>query len=157
MKIGKKNLILNEIGAQMEECIFCNIIDKKSKAYIVYEDENTIAFLDISPVFLGHTLIVPKKHYVTVMEAPKEVLESIADDVKFISEAVMKATGSEGIMVVNNNIVSQLVHHLHVHIIPRNFGDKFSYPRGPRRRYTEEHMNEIKEKIKSEIATIKNN
>ena len=44
----------------MEECIFCNIIDKKSKAYVVYEDENTIAFLDISPVFLGHTLIVPK-------------------------------------------------------------------------------------------------
>lgn len=135
----------------MDKCIFCEIADKKSKAYIVYEDEFTIAFLDINPIKLGHTLIVPKEHYVTIMEIPKETLEKVADDIGFISKAVMKATECEGIMVVNNNIVSQLVHHLHVHIIPRMFGDHMCYPRVPRRRYTEEHMQEIADKIKEEI------
>ena len=115
------------------DCPFCDIVSGKSEALWVYEDDACVAFLDMRPLFPGHTLVVPREHHETLMDLPGRLVEPLFDNVRLLSSAVMSATGSEGIYVAINNRVSQSVPHLHVHIVPRNKGDGlkgFFWPRG---------------------------
>ena len=104
----------------MSECIFCQIIRKETTASIVYEDDQVAAFLSNHPVNIGHTLIVPKKHYENIYEIPEEQAAYLFEIVKKIATAVKDATGIEGIRIVQNNgkDAGQVVFHLHVHVIP---------------------------------------
>lgn len=102
------------------DCVFCEIIAKRSPANIVYEDDNVIAFLTNRPVNEGHTLVVPKQHYEKIYDVPDDVLASIFSVVKKVSMAVRDAMAAEGIRIVQNNgsAAGQVIFHFHVHVIP---------------------------------------
>ncbi|OHD57372.1 MAG: HIT family hydrolase [Spirochaetes bacterium GWF1_51_8] len=115
------------------ECIFCKIADGREPAHIVFEDEISVAFLDMRPVYHGHTLLIPKQHISTVMEFPGEFIERFFLNLKLVSRAVEEGMGCQGIFNAINNRISQSVPHLHIHILPRNKGDgmrHFLWPRG---------------------------
>jgi len=103
-----------------ESCVFCKIAQKEAPASTVYEDEKVIVFLSIQPINVGHTLVVPKKHYENIYEIPEEEVAYVYKIVKKIAHAVKKAVDAEGIRIVQNNgeAAGQVIFHLHVHIIP---------------------------------------
>ncbi|MFH1511303.1 MAG: HIT domain-containing protein, partial [Candidatus Woesearchaeota archaeon] len=115
----------------------------------VFENSNFLAFLDFSPVSKGHTLLIPKKHYETLMDLPDELLKDISVQLKEISSAVMRATNCEGISISqsNNKAAGQVVPHIHFHIIPRFVND--SLKQWPQGKYEDGEMDNICKKIVS--------
>ncbi len=103
-----------------ESCIFCKIARKEAPASRVYEDDKVIAFLSIQPINIGHTLVVPKKHYENIYEIPEEEVAYLYKVVKKVAYAVKNAVSAEGIRIVQNNgrTAGQVIFHLHVHLIP---------------------------------------
>ena len=103
-----------------ENCVFCRIIKKQTPASIVYEDTQVIAFLSHRPINVGHTLVVPKKHYVDIYDISEDEAAYLFKVTKRMAHAVRDATGAEGIRIVQNNgeAAGQVVFHIHVHIIP---------------------------------------
>ena len=103
-----------------ESCIFCKIARKEAPANTLYEDEKVISFLSIQPINIGHTLVVPKKHYENIYKFPEEEVAYLYKIVKKLAHAVKKAVDAEGIRIVQNNgeAAGQVIFHLHVHIIP---------------------------------------
>jgi histidine triad (HIT) family protein len=115
-------------------CVFCRIAARELKAHIVHEDDSVIVFLDNGPLFPGHCLVCPRKHYDTMMDLPPGALQPLFSTVQLISRALEQALGAEGSFVAVNNKVSQSVPHLHVHVMPRRRGDGmkgFFWPRRP--------------------------
>jgi len=114
-----------------ESCVFCKIVQKEAPANVVYEDDKVIAFMSIQPINVGHTLVVPKKHYENIYEIPEDEVAYLYRIVKKLSYAVQKAVNAEGIRIVQNNgaAAGQVVFHLHVHIIPMSKGRQWvHYP-----------------------------
>ena len=101
-------------------CPFCNIARGEALASIVYDDENVLAFMDLNPVTVGHTLIVPRGHWETIYEIPENLLAELAEVVKRVAVAVKKTVGADGIRIIQNNGESagQVVMHFHFHVIP---------------------------------------
>lgn len=113
-----------------EACRFCALAT--SADYVVFEDEISIAFLDHRPLFIGHTLLIPKTHYETLADLPPKLLGPFFGNVQSLARAVERAMEAEGSFVAINNRVSQSVPHLHVHIVPRRKKDGlrgFFWPR----------------------------
>ncbi|MEO8091334.1 MAG: HIT domain-containing protein [bacterium] len=116
----------------MADCVFCSIVAGETDAHLVFEDEVSIAFLDTRPLFPGHSLLIPRKHHETLWDLPDELVGSLFVNARRVSEAIREATGSQGAFVALNNVVSQSVPHLHVHLVPRNRKDGlrgFFWPR----------------------------
>lgn len=136
-----------------EECLFCKIISGKIPGEKVYEDEDSFAFLDINPVNVGHTLLVPKMHYENIFDIPEELLCKIAANSKKLSITIKKALDADGVNVMTNNgkAAGQLVFHSHTHIVPRYESDGFQHWKG-RRPYKDGEAKEVADKIKA--ATI---
>ena len=111
-----------------ESCNFCEIVSGENPASIIYEDGNVLAFMDLHPANVGHTLVVPKEHWETVYDIPEKVLSNLFAVVKRISVAVKKAVGAEGISILqfNERAAGQSVMHFHVHVIPRFREDTIS-------------------------------
>ena len=109
----------------MENCIFCKIISKDISSFIVYEDDDFLAFLDIMPKSEGHTVIVPKKHKETIDELDEKDLEKIGPVIKSVVDLLKKSINPDGFTIGINHgkVAGQEVNHLHVHIIPRFDGD----------------------------------
>ena len=107
------------------DCVFCKIIAGQIPAQKVYEDADTLAFLDIAPTNKGHTLVIPKKHFVTIEDTPPEVLEKVAVTLGKVARAVHLGTACEGYNVQQSNYPAggQVVPHLHFHIVPRFSND----------------------------------
>src|SRR5512141_2260203 len=105
----------------MNDCLFCKIIKGDVPALKVYEDEAVFAFLDIAPVNVGHTLIVPKGHYENCAETPDEAMAAIMRVVKRVGDAARKVTGAPGYNVGINcgKVAGQVIMHTHVHVMPR--------------------------------------
>ena len=101
------------------DCLFCTIVAGEQSAEIVFEDELSIAFLDVRPVFHGHSLLVPRDHYETLADLPAELLGPYFANVQLLSRAIPKAMEAQGSFVAINNVVSQSVPHLHTHVVPR--------------------------------------
>jgi histidine triad (HIT) family protein len=103
-----------------ESCTFCKIVRGEAPASCVYEDEKVMAFLSARPINVGHTLVVPKRHYENVFEISEEEVAHLSKVVKKVAYAVEKAVSAEGIRIVQNNgeAAGQVIFHLHVHIIP---------------------------------------
>jgi histidine triad (HIT) family protein len=112
-----------------EDCVFCQIIRRTAPASVVYEDERVVAFLSNRPVNEGHTLVVPKKHYVNIYDVPEEEACYLFKVTKRIAHAVRDAMGAEGIRLVQNNgaAAGQVIFHLHVHVIPLKPHEGFSH------------------------------
>jgi histidine triad (HIT) family protein len=107
-------------------CIFCKIAQKQVPGSLVFEDEKVMAFLDIKPLNEGHTLVIPKEHYENVFDIPRELLAHVHGVTKQVALAVKKATGADGISIIQQNgkAAGQDIFHLHVHVIPRYEGQK---------------------------------
>lgn len=109
------------------ECLFCKFANKQIDTRIIYENDYTMAFLDINPAgeLSGHTLVITKKHYKNIYETPEKELEELIKTVKKIAIAVKNVSGAEGINIIQNNekAAGQLIHHIHFHIIPRKNAD----------------------------------
>ena len=132
-----------------EKTIFERIIDREIPATIVYEDDFTLAFLDIAPVNIGHTVVIPKKHFKNLYEIDTETLHHIADTVQKVAIALKKALNADGINIEQNNDApaGQIIFHTHTHVVPRFIGDGFTHWKGARG-YSEGEANETAEKIK---------
>jgi histidine triad (HIT) family protein len=107
----------------MSDCIFCKIISKDIPSEIVYEDENTLVFLDINPATKGHCLVIPKEHYETILDIPEDVLCKVIKTVKKISLALIKTNHGMNIVQSNGRAAHQEVDHIHFHVIPRSEND----------------------------------
>ena len=140
-----------------DECLFCRIVSGELPATIVYEDENSIAFLDHRPLFPGHTLLVPRQHVETLGELPKKLVAPYFDAAQLLAVTVEAAMEAEGTFVAMNNRVSQSVPHLHVHIVPRRRKDGLKGFFWPRTKYkTEDEMEATQQKISFKIKHAKN-
>ncbi|MFZ1075629.1 MAG: HIT family protein [Minisyncoccia bacterium] len=113
----------------MEDTVFMKIIRREIPADIVYEDDETIAFLDIHPVSIGHALVVPKKPVENIFDADEETLAAVMRAVRKLAPAVRDAVGAHGVHINSNHgaAAGQIVPHLHFHIIPRGTRSEFSF------------------------------
>jgi histidine triad (HIT) family protein len=118
-----------------EPCVFCDIVAGVVPADLVLDDERVIAFLDVRPVFKGHVLVAPKQHVRTLADLPAELVGPFFRRVQVVSVVMPGALGCQGTFVAANNVVSQSVPHLHVHVVPRTKGDGLRGFFWPRQRY----------------------
>jgi histidine triad (HIT) family protein len=132
----------------MDNCLFCKIIKGEIPCYKIYEDEYTLAFLDIAKDVDGHTLVIPKKHCSSILDCDEETLNHVMRTVKLISNHYVNKCGFSGINVLNNNGSSaeQAIHHLHIHIIPRIENDNiYVFPKFQGAKYSlEENLEKLK-------------
>ena len=115
-----------------DDCLFCQIIAGDVAATLVLDEPGVVGFLDIRPVFPGHVLVLPREHHVTLTDLPVPHLEPLFAATQRVARAVTAALGAQGTFVAMNNVVSQSVAHLHVHVVPRTKGDGlrgFFWPR----------------------------
>ncbi|HEL1612015.1 TPA: HIT family protein [Streptococcus suis] len=105
----------------MSDCIFCKIVAGEIPASKVYEDDQVLAFLDITQVTKGHTLVIPKKHYRNVLEMDAEAAGQLFTAVPAIARQLKEKLGASGLNIVNNNeeAAGQTVFHTHIHLLPR--------------------------------------
>lgn len=115
-------------------CVFCQLALERVGSLIVFEDEQTLGFLDNKPLFPGHCLLIPKAHHATLCDLPPHMLGPLFSAVQKLGRAVEAGMQAAGTFVAINNRVSQSVPHLHVHIVPRRKNDGlkgFFWPRNP--------------------------
>jgi histidine triad (HIT) family protein len=138
------------------ECRFCGIVAGDDEtAHVVYEDETSLAFLDHRPLFPGHCLLVPREHHETLADLPAGLLEPFFAAAQLLSRAIPEAVGKPGSFVAINNVVSQSVPHLHVHVVPRRPKDGLRGFFWPRHKYESEgHMAEVAEALRAKIAEL---
>jgi len=134
----------------MSACLFCRIVRKEIPSAIVYEDDDALAFLDITPVTPGHTLLVPKEHSRNTLEAPDETLSRLAPVVKKVARAVQTAMEADGINININNepAAGQVIFHTHIHIIPRFADDGLRLWKG-KELYADGEMDKTAKKIQA--------
>lgn len=109
----------------MEGCVFCRIIRGEIPCFKVYEDDNVLAFEDINPITIGHTLLIPKRHSQDLWEIPDEDLAAVHKASKKIISAIKKTLDPVGVacLQLNGRGVNQVIMHYHLHLIPRQAGD----------------------------------
>lgn len=116
----------------MADCVFCSIVAGDVPAAMVLSDDDVVAFLDRRPLFHGHALVVPRRHVTTLPELRRAELGSLFERVQRIAAVIPIALGAQGTFIAVNNVVSQSVPHVHVHVVPRTKGDGlrgFFWPR----------------------------
>ena len=133
-----------------ENCIFCKIIKREIPSKIVFENDLNLAFLDISPISKGHTIIIPKNHYSTLENIPDHELTESFKVVKKISLRIHQNLQIDGYNILQNNFAAagQVINHFHIHIIPRSFDDDKFRVKIPRNQASDEELNEILVKLK---------
>ena len=137
-------------------CPFCDIVCGKTSAYIVFEDDLSLAFLDNRPLFPGHSLLIPKQHIPTLFELDSSLLTPLFLTTRMLAQAVEEAMAAEGTFVALNNKVSQSVPHLHIHVVPRRKKDGLKGFFWPRIFYKDDkHMEEVQNRIKSVVYSDK--
>ncbi|MGH9277332.1 MAG: HIT family protein [Acidimicrobiales bacterium] len=116
------------------DCLFCRIIRGEEQAEVVLDEPHAMAFLDVRPVFPGHTLLVPRDHHETLSDLPGELIGPVFRSAQRLAKAVETGMDAHGTFVAANNRVSQSVPHFHVHVVPRRRKDGlrgFFWPRNP--------------------------
>lgn len=140
-----------------EECLFCKIIAGEIPSEEIYSDGDFLAFLDINPRNPGHTLVIPRKHYNTIMEMPDSELADLIKIVKEIAVAVKKGTNADGISIGQSNerAAGQVIPHVHFHVIPRflNEGPPGLESIIPTKKLTPEIMKKLTETIKGSFGS----
>src|SRR5487761_209421 len=133
-------------------CVFCKIIRGELAATHILETDHLVAFLDIRPLFPGHTLLVPKAHWRLLSDLPADLAAQFLTTAQRLERAVEDGLGAAGSLILVNNVVSQSVPHLHLHVIPRNQKDGLRLWLGPRHPYDAEHPAEAyAEKIRAAL------
>ncbi|WP_205474421.1 HIT family protein [Nocardioides sp. SYSU D00038] len=119
----------------MADCVFCGIVAGEVPADVVLDEPDLLAFLDQRPVFKGHVLLVPREHVVTLPDLPARLRDPFLAAGQRIATAVVEGLGAQGSFVAINNVVSQSVPHLHLHVVPRTKGDGLRGFFWPRHKY----------------------
>ena len=109
----------------MNDCIFCKITANEVESLKVYEDEKTLAFMDIAKDVDGHILVIPKKHVENILDCDPETLQALTRTVKLVADHLINDCGYDGINLLNasGKSAGQSVYHFHIHLIPRKDGD----------------------------------
>jgi histidine triad (HIT) family protein len=136
-----------------DDCLFCRIANGDEPGFIVYESDEVVGFLDARPVFPGHTLLVPRRHVVTYLDLPSDLIGPFFAAGKQVTAAVMRGMGAQGTFVAMNNVVSQSVAHLHLHVVPRTKGDGLRGFFWPRRKYAEGEAEQCSAQIRTALAS----
>lgn len=132
-------------------CLFCRIVAGEDPAHEVLRTDTVVAFLDIRPVFGGHTLVVPVGHVDTLPDLAADRLADYLGAVQLLSAAIPDALGAQGTWVSINNVVSQSVPHLHTHVVPRTKGDGLRGFFWPRTRYADGEAEATAERIRAAV------
>jgi histidine triad (HIT) family protein len=140
------------VGAR---CRFCAIVAGDEEGHVVFEDDVSLAFLDHRPLFPGHSLLVPRAHHETIWDLPDDLLTPLFENARLVSAAIRAAMDAEGAFIALNNVVSQSVPHLHIHLVPRNRKDGLRGFFWPRTKYRgEEHMRETAEAVRAAVRDV---
>lgn len=128
----------------MNDCIFCKIIKGEIPSYKIYEDEDTLAFLDINPATRGHCLVIPKKHADNLGEADESTVAKAYITAKKVGDLLMEKLKPDGMNVLQNNgaAAGQVIKHLHVHLVPRYIDDGIKMPL-PMKKASDEILKEL--------------
>jgi len=140
--------------AGRNDCIFCKIIAGELPSTKVYEDDMTVAFMDIGPVVRGHTLVAPKRHCDPITDTPPEVLQALILVVQKIARAQVSGLQADGINVTqaNGRVAGQIVPHIHFHVIPRFNDDEHSWNWVPKKYDSPEQMEDFAARIRQSLA-----
>ena len=134
-------------------CVFCAIVAGESRSHVVLEDDVCVAFLDVKPLFQGHVLVVPRAHVVTLPDLAAPLVAPFFARVQEIARVMPDALGAQGTFVAMNNLVSQSVPHLHVHVVPRTKGDGLKGFFWPRTKYASPtQVDEVATKLRDALA-----
>ena len=125
-------------ASPLDDCVFCAIAAGDVAADLVLETDDMVAFLDRRPVFKGHTLLVPRRHVVTLPDLPAALRDPFLAAGQRLAAAMVEGLGAEGSFVAMNNTVSQSVPHLHLHVVPRTKGDGLRGFFWPRHKYADD-------------------
>jgi histidine triad (HIT) family protein len=136
----------------MPDCIFCKIVRGELPSYKVYEDDKTLAFLDIHPVSPGHVLVVPKEHAMNIFDISAENWGRVQETARKVAVALEKAVSADGVNIMMNNRehAGQVVDHAHVHLIPRFKGDGLKL--WPHKEYKDDEAEAVVEKIHGALS-----
>jgi histidine triad (HIT) family protein len=132
-----------KVSSRDDECLFCRIVAGELPASLVFEDAESVAFLDTRPLFPGHLLLIPKAHYETLADLPEKLVTSLFLNTQQLATVVKETMEAEGTFVAMNNVVSQSVPHFHVHIVPRKRKDGLKGFFWPRRKYENADEQEV--------------
>lgn len=127
-----------------DDCIFCKLIEKEIPSNILFENNDTMAFLDIFPISQGHTIVIPKKHHTNLETIPINDLHEVIGTVKIVSNLIYKNLNIDGYNILQNNYkaAGQIINHFHIHIIPRSIADGKFKLLIPREQVPEEELNQ---------------
>ncbi len=133
-----------------EDCVFCRDIVRDGKASIVFENNNVMAFMDIAPVEAGHVLVIPKEHYVNIMDIEEEIYLELQKVAKRLTPTIIRAVDAEAVNIGQNNgaCANQRVFHYHLHIIPRICDRRLEWSR---RNVKESELELVADKIRDEM------
>jgi histidine triad (HIT) family protein len=135
------------------ECLFCAVVAGREPADVVLDEPDVVAFLDHRPVFKGHVLVVPRAHVVTLPDLPSDLLAPLFGAVARCCRAMVDGLDADGSWVAANNVVSQAVPHLHVHVVPRRRKDGLRGFFWPRQKYADEtEMSAYAARVRTALA-----
>lgn len=134
-----------------ESDVICRIVAGELDAEVVLRTDEVIAFLDHRPVFPGHVLVCPIQHVGTLLDLEPALMEPLMTQVRRVAAAVVDGLGAQGSFVAMNNVVSQSIPHLHVHVVPRTKGDGLRGFFWPRRRYADGEMSATAERLRAAL------
>ena len=132
--------------------VVCQIVRGEIAAEVVHRDDEVVAFLDHRPVFKGHVLVCPVQHVDTLLELPATLMVPLLTVAQRVARALGETLGAQGTFVANNNVVSQSVPHLHVHVVPRTKGDGLRGFFWPRVRYAEGELAAYGQRLRESLA-----
>ena len=135
----------------MAGCLFCDIVAGDVDADVVLETEQVVGFLDSRPVFKGHTLLVPRRHVVTLPDLPAELRDPFLAAGQRLAAAMVDGLGAQGSFVAMNNTVSQSVAHLHLHVVPRTKGDGLRGFFWPRTKYADGEAADYADRLRAAL------
>ena len=135
-------------------CLFCQIVNGEVAAEIVLDEEHVVGFLDFRPVFKGHTLLVPREHLDTLIDLPESLVVPLFTTSQRLAAVMTSALGAQGTFVAMNNVVSQSVPHLHVHVVPRTKGDGLRGFFWPRTKYEDGEAAEFGGRLRSGLRDL---
>ncbi|MGH3781936.1 MAG: HIT family protein [Pseudonocardiaceae bacterium] len=134
---------------------FCAVLRGEQKVTLIRENDRLMSFLDHRPLFHGHVLLIPKIHVLLMSELPEDRVQEFFMEAQRLERAVETALDADGSMILINNVVSQSVPHLHLHVIPRRKKDGLRYWLGPRHPYDSEHPAELyADKIRVALGSL---
>ncbi|SDO47958.1 histidine triad (HIT) family protein [Nocardioides szechwanensis] len=138
-------------GRGSPTCVFCAIVEGEVEADLVLDETDFVAFLDRRPVFKGHVLLVPRRHLVTLPDLPAELRDGFLEAAQRLAAAVVEALGAQGSFVAMNNVVSQSVPHLHLHVVPRTKGDGLRGFFWPRTKYADQEAGQYAARLRAAL------